>query len=161
MSRVQFENYSSMKEVKEGKSLDRTKFVLPKDDSSFGKKLFSEKTICFTDYTTSKLAAKTCTAVIYEKGVSIEVNGHKSYFDAKGMDAIPFKKEFTLTAMPSEIPDAPWQPAVIILEDETDYWIYTSLYNKGDYHRQVQRIEGWCWGVARAQGYKYKSLRVN
>lgn len=160
-SRVQFENFSSMQEVREGKSLDRTKFVLPKDASSFGKKLFSEKTICFTDYDNSNFGARTCTAVVYERGVSIEVDGHKSYFDAEGMSNMPLNREFTLTAMPSKIPNAPWQPAFVILENETNFWIYTSLYNKGDSHTQKQRIEGWYWGYARRQGYKYNSLLVN
>lgn len=46
---VRFENYASMKEVVEGKALDRSKFVLPSGPESFGKKLYSEKTICFDD----------------------------------------------------------------------------------------------------------------
>ena len=162
MSRVQFENYSSMNEVKEGKSLDRTKFILPQDDSSFGRKLYSEKTICFTDVNSSKFAAKTCTAVIYENGVSIEVDGHKSYFDAEGMEMLPKDREFTLTAMPSNILNAPWQPAIVILDDETSYWRYTSLYNRGDHsHRQTQLIEGWCWEYAKKQGYKYNILLLD
>ena len=162
LSQVQFENYRSIKEVAEGKSLDRTKFVLPKDDSAFGKKLYSEKTICFTDVTSSQFGARTCTADIYENGVSIEVEGHKSYFDAAGMDMMPKEGVFTLTAMPSDIPGAPWQPAVIILEDETDFWIYTSLYNKGDgAHQRTQRVEGWYWEYAKRQGYKYKVLILN
>ena len=162
LSQVQFENYRSIKEVAEGKSLDRTKFVLPKDDASFGKKLYSEKTICFTDVTSDVFGARTCTADIYENGVSIEVDGHKSYFDAAGMDMMPKEGEFTMTAMPSDIPGAPWQPAIVMLENETSYWVYTSLYNKRDFaHRKTQRIEGWYWEYAKKQGYKYNVLLLN
>ena len=40
--------------------------------------------------------------------------------------------------MPSSIPGAPWQPAIVVL-DENSFWIYTSLYNKGDIgHRDQQ-----------------------
>lgn len=162
LSQVQFENYRSIKEVAEGKSLDRTKFVLPKDDSSFGKKLYSEKTICFTDVTSNEFGARTCTADIYENGISIEVNGHKSYFDAAGLEMLPQNREMTITAMPSDIPGAPWQPAVVLLEADTNYWIYTSLYNKGDAaHRKTQRIEGWYWEYAKRQGYEYNVLLLN
>ena len=42
---VRFENYASMKEVVEGKALDRSKFVLPSGPESFGKKLQSVLTM--------------------------------------------------------------------------------------------------------------------
>ena len=110
---VRFENYASMKEVVEGKALDRSKFVLPSGPESFGKKLYSEKTICFDD---------------------------------------------AVTGMPSSIPGAPWQPAIVVL-DENSFWIYTSLYNKGDIgHRDQQEIKGWYWTYAKQQGYQYKVL---
>lgn len=159
-NQAKFENYRSIKDLVEGKSFDPN-FTLPKDDSSFGKKLYTEKTICFTDVSSSKFGARTCTAEIYENGISIEVDGHKSYFDAAGMDMIPKNREFTITAMPSETPGVPWQPAIIVIEDVTDFWIYTSLYNKGNFHQMTQRIEGWYWEYAKRQGYKYKVLILN
>ena len=63
--------------------------------------------------------------------------------------------------MPSETPGVPWQPAIIVIEDVTDFWIYTSLYNKGNFHQMTQRIEGWYWEYAKRQGYKYKVLILN
>ena len=162
LSQVQDENLCSEENVEIEFPLDRTTFVLPQNDSQFGKKLYSVKTICFTDYNSSKLLAKTCNADIYEKGVSIEVDGSKSYFDAEGMDVMPDKESFPLTAMPSDIPGAPWQPAFVDLEEGSSYWVYTSLYNRGDYeNRQTLRIEGWCWRVAQNQGYKYHVLELN
>lgn len=157
---VRFENYSSMKEVAEGKSLDRSKFILPSGSKSFGKKLYSEKTICFDDIRDeSKILVETCTATIYEKGICIEVNGHKSFFDAEGLETIPTNHEVTVTAMPSSIPGAPWQPAVVLLKDGSSIWYYTSLYNKTDHaHKQEQKIEGWYWEYAKQKGYQYNVL---
>ena len=74
---IRFENYRTMKEVVEGKSLDRTKFVLPTSADAFGKQLYTVKTICFTDYHKATLEAKTCTATVYESGITIEVDGKK------------------------------------------------------------------------------------
>lgn len=157
---VRFVNYVSMKEVAEGKSMDRKKFVLPSGPQSFGKKLYTEKTICFDDGEDHDgILVETCTATIYESGICIEVNGHKSYFDAEGLEMIPTNHEVTVTAMPSSIPGAPWQPAVVILKDGSSKWYYTSLYNKTDYaHRDEQKIEGWYWEYAKKKGYKYNVL---
>lgn len=156
---VRFENYASMKEVVEGKALDRSKFVLPSGPESFGKKLYSEKTICFDDAEDHDgVYAKTCIATVYERGICIEVDGHKSYFDAEGLEMMPTEGEITVTGMPSSIPGAPWQPAIVVL-DENSFWIYTSLYNKGDFgHRDQQEIKGWYWTYAKQQGYQYKVL---
>ncbi len=158
---IRFENYRTMKEVVEGKSLDRTKFVLPTSADAFGKQLYTVKTICFTDYHKATLEAKTCTATVYESGITIEVDGKKSYFDAEGLDRLPTDKSEGVTAMPSSIPGAPWQPALVI-PDENTFWVYTSLYNKGDYaHREHQKIEGWYWRYAARKGYKYDVLILN
>lgn len=155
---IQFENYRTVNEVIEGKSLDRTKFVLPANADGFGQKLYSVKTICFTDYHLVALEAKTCTATVYTNGIVIEVDGKKSYFDAEGLDRLPTDKSEGVTAMPSSIPGAPWQPALVI-PDENTFWVYTSLYNRGDYaHRELQKIEGWYWTIAKKKGYKYDVL---
>lgn len=160
LSGVRFENYSSMDEVANGKAKDRTRFVLPTGPESFGKKLYSEKTICFDDSEDHDgIYVETCIATIYERGISIEVNGHKSYFDAKGMEMMPSDHEFTVTGMPSSIPGAPWQPATVLLKEGSSVWYYTSLYNKGDYaHREEQKIKGWYWEYAKKKGYQYNVL---
>lgn len=160
LSGVHFENYSSMREVADGKAINRSEFILPAGDVSFGKQLYSEKTICFDDGENHDgINVETCTAIIYEHGVSIEVNGHKSFFDAKGMEMMPTDHEFTVTAMPSSIPGAPWQPATVLMKDGSSIWYYTSLYNKGDYaHREEQKIKGWYWEYAKQKGYQYNVL---